>query len=83
VSLITIYKEGFEKLDELDEETLGAFYKMREAEISYIMEVQFILSYLGNISKTDSDNMTWFELNNWFSLLKKQKELENERTKND
>lgn len=82
VSLIYLYEKGFEQIDNLPEETLEAFYKLRESEVSYIMEVQFMLSYLGNISKTDSDNMTWFELNNWFKLLKKQKEIEN-AAKND
>lgn len=79
VSLITLYKEGFEKLDDLPEEIQQEFYKVRESEISHMLELQFILSYLGNISKADSDEMTWFELNNWFKLLKKQKDIENQR----
>lgn len=79
VSLITLYKEGFEKIDDLPEEIQQEFYKVRESEISYMLELQFILSYLGNISKADSDEMTWFELNNWFRLLKKQKDIENQR----
>lgn len=79
VSLITLYKEGFEKLDELPDEIQQEFYKVRESEISHMLELQFILSYLGNISKADSDEMTWFELNNWFKLLKKQKDIENQR----
>lgn len=79
VSLITLYKEGFEKIDELPEEIQQEFYKVRESEISHMLELQFILSYLGNISKADSDEMTWFELNNWFKLLKKQKDIENQR----
>lgn len=79
VSLITLYKEGFEKIDDLPEEIQQEFYKVRESEISHMLELQFILSYLGNISKADSDEMTWFELNNWFKLLKKQKDIENQR----
>jgi hypothetical protein len=80
VSLIEIYKQGFEILDTLPEEDLLNFYKIRESEINYIMEVQFILAYLGHVSKLDSDEMTWFELTSWFSLLKKQKELENQKS---
>lgn len=79
VSLITLYKEGFEKIDDLPDEIQQEFYKVRESEISHMLELQFILSYLGNISKADSDEMTWFELNNWFKLLKKQKDIENQR----
>lgn len=79
VSLIQLYKEGLEKLDQLSEDTLKIFYSNRETEIANIMEMQFVLSYLGNISKTDSDEMTPFELQNWFNLLKKQKELEAKR----
>jgi len=43
------------------------------------MEMQFVLSYLGHVSKSDSDEMTWFEIHNWFKLLKKQKEAEAKR----
>ena len=75
----TLYKEGFEKIDDLPDEIQQEFYKVRESEISHMLELQFILSYLGNISKADSDEMTWFELNNWFKLLKKQKDIENQR----
>jgi hypothetical protein len=81
VSLIKIYELGFDKIDELDEEVQEAFYKVRENEINYMMEIQFILSYLGNISKQDSDEMTIFELHNWFNLLKKQKAIEAEKAK--
>jgi len=77
--MITLYSIGFDKLDELSEETVLSIEKAREIEIANIMELQFILSYLGNISKDDSDNMTPFELNNWYKLLKKQKELESKR----
>lgn len=80
MSLIWIYLNGgFERIEEFSEEELEIFYKAREIEISNIMEMQFVLSYLGHISKTDSDDMTWFELQNWFKLLKKQKELEAKR----
>ena len=80
VSLIDIYlKHGFSSLDELSEEVLDSLYEAREIEISNIIEMQFVLSYMGNISKLDSDEMTWFELNNWFKLLRKQKELESKR----
>jgi hypothetical protein len=51
---------------------------MREAEVFGIMELQFVLSYNANVSKEDSDNMTPFELDNWFELLKKQRKLEEE-----
>ena len=79
VSLIYLYSMGFEKLDSLPEEDLKGFYKLRENEIESMLELQFILSYLGNISKADSDEMTPFELTNWYRLLKKQKEIEAER----
>lgn len=80
VSLIDIYlNHGFDSLDELSEEVLDSLYEAREIEISNIMEMQFVLSYMGHISKADSDEMTWFELNNWFKLLRKQKELESKR----
>jgi hypothetical protein len=51
VSLITLYKEGFEKIDDLPEEIQQEFYKVRESEISHMLELQFYLIYLGNISK--------------------------------
>lgn len=56
------------------------FMRLRERKIEEIMSDQFILAYLGNISKKDSDEMTPFELKNWFELLKKQKELEADRS---
>lgn len=37
-----------------------------------------MLVYKGNLSKSDVDNMSPFELKYWFSLLKKQIELEYE-----
>lgn len=81
VSMIALYSIGFEKLNDLSEETILSIEKAREIEITNILELQFILSYLGNISKEDSDNMTPFELNNWYKLLKKQKELEASKVK--
>lgn len=45
------------------------------------MSVQFTLAYMGHISKEDSDNMTPFELTNWYNMLKKQKELEDEKSR--
>lgn len=54
--------------------------RLREHKIEEIMSDQFMLAYLGNISKKDSDEMTPFELRNWFELLKKQKELEANRS---
>lgn len=56
------------------------FMRLREHKIEEIMSDQFMLAYLGNISKKDSDEMTPFELRNWFELLKKQKELEANRS---
>lgn len=79
VTLIELYRVGFDKLDDLPSEEFDMFMKLREGEIEEIMSLQFMLAYLGNISKADSDNMTPFELRNWFNLLKKQKELEAER----
>jgi hypothetical protein len=52
---------------------------MRENEIMRIMELQFVLSYLGHISKEDSDNMTLFELKQWYEMLKKQRKLEQDQ----
>lgn len=79
VSLTYLYSVGFDRLDELPKETLNRFYEIRENEVERMMEIQFILSYLGNISKKDSDDMTPFELDNWVRLLKKQKDLENKQ----
>lgn len=80
VSLIEIYKRGsLEDIEELPEETLQSLYKSRENEISNMMEMQFVLAYLGHVSKNDSDEMTWFEINNWFKLIKQQKEIEAKR----
>jgi len=47
----------------------------------YYTEKQFILSYYGNVGKADSDNMTPTELDRWFKLVKKRKELEEEQAK--
>jgi hypothetical protein len=74
-----LYEVGFDKLDELDDDTLERFYKLRESEIRKMMETQFILSYMANVSKADSDEMTPYELNNWVEILKKQKDLEVKR----
>lgn len=79
VSIIYLYVVGFDKLDKLHEEDMKAFMKLREVEIQNTMEIQFILSYLGNISKQDSDEMTPFELKSWFNLIKKQKAIEAEK----
>lgn len=80
MSLIEIYKKGsLQDIDELPEETLESLYTARENEISNMMEMQFVLAYMGHVSKEDSDEMTWFEINNWFKLLKKQKEIEAKR----
>ena len=81
VSLIYLYSVGFDKLEELDDEEIEALYKLRENEIENMLELQFMLSYFCNITKADSDEMTPFELKNWYRLLKKQKELEDERGK--
>jgi hypothetical protein len=51
---------------------------MREAEVLDLMELQFLLSYHGKITKEDSDKMTIFELRQWYILLKKQVVLEND-----
>lgn len=40
------------------------------------MERQFLLSHLSHVAKEDTDNMTPFELDNWFELLKKRREEE-------
>jgi len=45
-----------------------------------MIEMQFVLSYHGHISKSDSDEMSIFELNNWYEFLKKQKEMDAEST---
>ena len=80
MSLIEIYKKGsLEDIDDLPEETLESLYVARENEISNMMEMQFVLAYMGHVAKQDSDEMTWFEINNWFKLLKKQKEIEAKR----
>lgn len=79
VSLIYLYKEGFDKLEELPEKVLKEFMQLREIEIQNMMEIQFVLSYLGNISKEDSDEMTPFELKSWYNLMKKQKAMEAEK----
>jgi hypothetical protein len=76
VNLICLYETGFDKLKDFPEDFTKSLDANRMAEVSCIMEKQFLLSYMGNISKVDSDEMTPFELNNWFELLKKQKELE-------
>lgn len=79
VSIIYIYEKGFDKINEFPEDFLESINAARERELYGMMELQFLLSYLGNISKADSDEMTPFELNNWYEFLKKQKELESSR----
>ena len=81
VSIIYLYIVGFEKLDELPDEILNDFMELRDAEIQNIMEVQFVLSYLGNISKHDTDEMTLYELRSWYNLIKKRKAMEAESAK--
>lgn len=79
VSLIYLYGVGFEKLEELPKKTLEKLLSIREKEVEDMMETQFVLSYYGHISKKDSDEMTLFELKNWYRLLKKQREMEAEK----
>lgn len=81
VNIITLYLEGFEILDNFDEDELQALLELRENEVLGIMELQFVLAYQANVSKEDTDNMTPFELSNWFELLKKQKQVEYDQEK--
>ena len=85
VSIIELYKYGFDTLDGLSQKLQTSFYEQREREVLDLMELQFVLSYAGNISKEDTDNMSLFELKNWFTLLKKQRQIEqnqeNDRSK--
>jgi hypothetical protein len=75
VSLLSLYELGFDKLDELPENTIDNILKSREAEIKNMIEMQFVLAYHSNISKEDSDNMTPFEIKNWYNFLQKQSEI--------
>ncbi len=77
VSLIHLYDIGFNELDNLSEDIYKSFDEARQIEINDMMEKQFLLSYSGNISKADSDDMTPFELLSWVNLLKKIKSIEN------
>jgi len=79
--MIALYELGFEKLNDLPDDTIESIEKYREIEISNLMELQFVLSYAANLSKKDTDEMTPFELNNWYKLLKKQKGIELEKIK--
>lgn len=79
VSLIKLYELGFEELQNIPEDQLSNLYDQRDEEIRRIMELQFMLACECNVSKADSDNMTPFELNNWFNLWKKKLSLENEK----
>lgn len=83
VSLITLYELGFDKLDDLSDDIIESINKAREVEISNMIELQFVLSYRGNISKADSDEMTPFELKMWYNFLKKQGEIEADRVKDN
>ena len=77
--MIVLYQIGFDKIDELADDVVESINKTRDSEIANMMELQFILAYEGKIDKLSSDEMTPFELNNWYKLLKKQKDLENNR----
>jgi hypothetical protein len=77
--MIVLYQIGFDRLEDFPKDVIESINKSRDDEITNMMETQFILSYLGNISKKDSDDMTPFELTNWYNFLKKQKDLENNR----
>jgi hypothetical protein len=80
VSLVYLYEVGFDKLNELPKKTLNNLLELRKSKIQEMMETQFVLSYYGKISKEDTDEMTPFELKNWFEFLKKQREIEADRS---
>lgn len=80
-SLISLYLTGFDKMNDLPDEILEDLDKSRQIEISNMIEMQFVLSYHAHISKKDSDDMSIFELNNWYEFLKKQKALDAEGIK--
>lgn len=69
---------GFDKFDDLDSKSKEAFRTIQKQELEELVSLQFMLVYKGNLSKSEVDNMSPFELKYWFSLLKKQIELEYE-----
>lgn len=73
------YKEGFHKLDGLSPVDLESLNNIRRQEIERFMSLQVALSSIGNISIEATNEMSPFELNNMFELVKKKTELENKR----
>lgn len=58
---------------------MESFYNIRKQEVEQFMSLQFALSSVGGISIEATNEMTPFEINNMFELLKKKNELENQR----
>lgn len=69
---------GFDKLDSIPAADVENLFKLRDNEIKDMLELQFMLAYKVGISKADTDNMTIFELQNWFNLLKERVRIEEE-----
>ena len=76
--MIHLYKIGFEAINEVPVVDSENLFKLRDDEIKDMLELQFMLSYKANISKEDSDNMTPFEITNWFNMLKERNRVEEE-----
>lgn len=61
----------------MKEEERELIYNARIDGIHILSQKQFLLSYLANVSKEDSDNMTIIEIDKWLDLLAEQLEKEN------
>lgn len=76
VSLLTIFKYGFDKLDEIDPAIVEQLFILRQNLIEDLYSNQFVLVYYTNMSLEDTERLTPFEMKSYLELLKKQKDLE-------
>lgn len=76
VSLLTIFKYGFDKLDEIDPTIVEQLFILRQNLIEDLYSNQFVLVYYTNMSLEDAERLTPYEMKSYLELLKKQKDLE-------
>lgn len=81
VTIIELYRKGFNTLEELDEESINNFQELRKNTVEGLLKRQFELSYHTNMTKEDTDNLIPFELDYLYNLLVEQKNAENEAIK--
>lgn len=71
-----ILAPDFTKLDYMDEQSIDTFYQSAEAHLKNLEELVFELNYYGKFSISDIENMGYFKMKRWYSMLYDKKEKE-------